>query len=197
LLAASYVRYRVALAQVAHEPALSAGAPRIIVNALIIPGDKTKEGILVEGVGKIWFELVKRFRDDPESIYNIDWRQWEEIVAGAYKQEGWEIVVLTPRSGDKGRDVIAKRGDWGQLRFLLLDQVKAYRPDQVIGPDEVRRMAGVLLFEPNATKAIITTTSDFTVGAQELAESLAPRLELKPRGRLLPWLASLAANAQD
>jgi len=176
------------------QAAFSSDAPCIIVKTLIVPGDQTKEGTLVKGVSALWFEIMRMIQADPDSIHHIDWRKWEEIVAGAYNQEGWEVVVLTPGRGDKGRDIIAQRKDWGQLRFLLLDQVKSYAPDHLVGPDEIREMAGVLHREQGATKGIITTTSGFTPGALEEAEYLYPRLELKPREKLLPWLASVAVE---
>ncbi|MGA2620869.1 MAG: restriction endonuclease [Thermoguttaceae bacterium] len=192
-LVGSIIRKRVAI-QVQGEPPFSADSPRIIVKTLIIPGDKTKEGILVKGVSALWFKILRMIQDDPESIHQIDCWKWEEIVAGAYNQEGWEIVVLTPKRGDHGRDIIAKRKDWGQLRFLLLDQVKSYAPDHLVGPDEIREMAGVLHREQGATKGLITTTSGFTPGAVEEAQYLFPRLELKPRDKLLPWLASVVVE---
>jgi hypothetical protein len=55
-------------------------------------------------------------------------------------------------------------------------------------------MAGVLHLEPKATKGIITTTSVFSPGALEAAEALFPRLELKPRDKLIAWLASAAGG---
>ena len=176
------------------EPPFSDDAPRIAIHSLIIPGDQTKEGTLVKGVSRLWFEILRMIHNDPDSIHHIDCWKWEEIVAGAYNQEGWEIVVLTPKRGDKGRDIIAERKDWGQLRFLLLDQVKSYAPDHLVGPDEIREIAGVLHREQGATKGLITTTSGFSPGAQEEAEYLYPRLELKPREKLLPWLASVAVE---
>jgi restriction system protein len=124
-------------------------------------------------------------------IYQIDCWKWEEILAGAYKQAGWEIVTLTPKRGDKGIDVIAERRGWGQLRFLLLDQMKAYKPEHLIGPEEIREMGGGLFANPNASTALITTTSDFTPGAIEAAAGLAPRIQLRPRGDLIAWLASI------
>ena len=192
-LLTSYVQERVAL-EIENGPPFSADAPRIAIRSLIIPGDKTKEGMLINGVSTLWFEILRRIKADPDSIHEIDCWKWEEIVAGAYKQEGWEIVVLTPKRGDKGRDVIAQRQDWGLLRFLLLDQVKSYSPHHLVGPDEIREMAGVLHRERGATKGIITTTSDFTPGAVEEAEYLFPCLELKPRGKLLPWLATVVSE---
>lgn len=186
-----YIRARAALVQLEQEPAFQPTAPCIIVPSFIIPGDKTKEGLLVEGVGTLWFEIVRRIREDPDFVYNIECWDWEKLIAGAYKQEGWETVVLTPRKGDKGIDVIATRADWGQIRFLLLHQMKAYAPDHLVGPDEVREMLGVLHTEHNATKAIISTTSAFTSGAIDAAKEFDPRLELKAKDKLLAWLASL------
>jgi hypothetical protein len=105
-------------------------------------------------------------------------------------------AVLTPKRNDKGRDIIAERADWGQLRFLLFDQMKAYAPDHLVGPDEIREMAGVLHREQGATKGLITTTSGFSPGALQEAQYLFPRLELKPRVRLLTWLASVAMEEE-
>jgi hypothetical protein len=80
--------------------------PSIILQAVIIPGEKTAEGQLVESVASVWFDIIKLMLHSPEEIYKIDWRKWEEIIAGAYSQQGFD-VVLTPRSNDKGRDIIA------------------------------------------------------------------------------------------
>jgi restriction system protein len=192
-LLTSYVRERVTI-EIQNEPAFLDGAPRIAIRSLIIPGDRTREGTLVKAVGTLWFEILRQIKNEPDSIHRIDCWKLEELIAGAYKQEGWEIVVLTPKRGDKGRDVIAQRKDWGQLRFHLLDQVKAYSPDHLVGPDEIREMAGVLHRECGATKGLITTTSSFTSGAEEEARYLFPRLELKPRDKLLAWLASVATE---
>jgi hypothetical protein len=174
--------------------ALAISVPRIILKTLVIAGDKTKEGTLVKGVTALWFEVIRLVENDPDSIHRIDCWKWEEILAGAYKLEGRDKVILTPKKGDKGIDVIVEWQDKSQLRFLLLDQMKAYKPRHLIGPDEIREMKGVLLDHPEASKALITTTADFTPGAFEAAAHLAPRLELRPRDRLLTWLVSVAVD---
>ncbi len=92
-------------------------APSLLLQAVIIPGDKTAEGQFVEAVALPWFEIIELIRRSPESIYEIDWRKWEEIIAAAYKQQGFE-VTLTPRSNDKGRDVIATSKGLGSVRFF-------------------------------------------------------------------------------
>jgi restriction system protein len=192
----AYLREGV-IVRILNEPTFSKSAPRITLQSLIIPGDKTKEGILVKGVSTLWFEMIRQIRINPDIIYRIECWKWEEMLAGAYKQDGWEIVTLTPKKGDKGIDIIAERTGLGKLRFLLLDQMKAYKPDHLVGPDEIREMKGVLLDHPEASKGLITTTANFSPGALEAVENLAPRLELRPKDRLVSWLASIIINEEE
>jgi restriction system protein len=171
-----------------------ADAPGLLLQAVIVPGDKTTEGQLIEAVAIPWFEILKLIRQSPESIYQIDWRKWEEIIAGAYTLQGAE-VELTPRSNDKGRDVIATWKSLGSVRFV--ERVKAYRPGHVVTAEEVRAMLGVLTLQPNVSKGLVTTTSTFAHGIlkdQEIARLTPYRLELKGRDALLEWLSAIAAR---
>lgn len=88
--------------------------PGFLLKAILIPGGKTQEGTLIECVATPWLEIMQIIEKDPNSIYQIDCWKWEEIIAGAYTQAGFDEVVLTPRSGDKGRDVIATKMGLGQ-----------------------------------------------------------------------------------
>jgi restriction system protein len=54
----------------------------------------------------------------------------KEIIAGAYHRSGFDEVILTPRSGDHGRDVIAIKKGIGSIR--VIDQVKAYKPGHLV-----------------------------------------------------------------
>ena len=166
--------------------------PSLLLQAVVITGDKTAEGILIQSVAAPWFEIIGMIRRSPESIYSIHWRKWEEIIAGAYTQAGFD-VVLTPRSNDKGRDVIATRPGVGSVCFF--DQVKANRPGNLVTFEDVSAMLGVLTARPNVSKGIITTTSSFAPGVLTdpgLARLMPYRLELKARDTLLSWLQSLA-----
>lgn len=166
--------------------------PRVTLKTLIVPGKECSEGILVDAVSTVWLEIVNHIKQDSEFLFQLDWRQLEELVAGAYRQSGWD-VILTPRRGDRGIDIVATRSDIGQLRFI--DQCKAYAPDHRVGVAEIREMAGVLYREPNTTKAIITTTSEFTEGAKKEFSDLMPyRLELKPRAALVTWLQGIVGE---
>lgn len=169
----------------------------VLLQAVIIPGDKTAEGQPVEAVALPWFEIIELINRSPETVHEIDWRKWEEIIAGAYSQQGFE-VILTPRSNDKGRDVIATSKGLGSIRFF--DQVKAYRPGHVVTAEEVRAMIGVLTIEGNVSKGLVTTTSSFAPGVlqdPDIARFMPYRLELKARDQLLEWLATIAATKKD
>jgi restriction system protein len=167
--------------------------PELLVKALLEFGDPTCEGALVTGVAVPWFEIMEMIRRDPEAIYQIAPRKWEEIIAGAYERAGFDEVVLTPQSGDKGRDVVATKRGVGSLR--IFDQVKAYRSGHVVTAEEVRAMLGVITGAQNVSKAVITTTSIFAprVETDEYIRPFIPfRLELKAREALLPWLDGLS-----
>ena len=184
-------------------PKLTMGTPSVVIGADPLPaitmkaildfGEATDDGQLVRAVTFPWFEIVKFINEKPESIYQINWRKWEEIIAAAYDQAGFDEVVLTPRSGDRGRDIVATKNGIGSIR--IFDQVKAYKPGRVVTADEVRAMLGVITGARNVSKGIITTTSDFAPRIEtdeRIAPLLPTRLELKPRDALLDWLASMA-----
>jgi len=163
----------------------------VTVQAILTFGDKSNEGRLVEGVGIAWDEIVRIITRDPEEIYNIDPRKFEELIAGAYVRAGYE-VELTPQSGDRGRDVVATRHGIGSIR--IFDQVKRYRISRPVTAEEVRALLGVINIAPNVSKGVITTTSTFAptlLDDDDIRRQVPHRLELKPKDVLLPWLAGL------
>jgi restriction system protein len=170
---------------------LALRVPEVLLQAaIILTGDRTQEGILVQGVAVAWEEIIRHLAQDPEFLFKIDWRKLEELIAGAYQREGWSDVILTPRSGDKGRGIIATKTGIGSIRFY--DQVKAYAPGHMVTADDVRAMAGVLSRDQNVSKALVTTTSRFAPGIYDEWKSLMPyRLELKEGAQLLAWLQQI------
>jgi restriction system protein len=169
--------------------------PAFTLKAVLQFGQPDHEGALVRAVALPWFEILKMIREDPEAVYHIDPRRWEEIIAGAYRQAGFDEVILTPRSGDKGRDVVATKRGIGSIR--IFDQVKAYGPGHLVTAEEVRAMIGVITGAVNVSKGVITTTSEFAprVRDDEFIKPFLPyRLELKPRKDLLTWLETLSGD---
>jgi restriction system protein len=102
------------------------------------------------------------------------------------------VVILTPRSSDYGRDIIALTKGVGCIK--IIGSVKAYKAGHLVAYGDVRALAGVLLGEPDASKGIITTTSDFpprTLSDPLLRRLMPTRIELMNGTQLQKWLADL------
>lgn len=167
-------------------------SPTLVTQALIIPGDRTREGVLIQAVTRQFLEVIKIIIADPGTMSQIPPDRWEELIAGSYEAAGFDEVTLTPRSGDFGRDVIAVKHGFGCVRFI--DQVRTCRPDKRVKANDVRALAGVLSTDLAATKAIFTTTGHFAPGIVDdpsIKPLLPFRLELVDREKLMARLAEL------
>jgi restriction system protein len=172
--------------------------PTIVLKAILEFGGRVDDGRLIESVALPWFDIMKMIKVDPDAIYSIDPYIWEEIIAGAYTRAGFDEVVLTPRSGDKGRDVVATKHGIGSIR--IFDQVKAYKPGHLVTAEEVRAMVGVITAAGNVSKGVVTTTSNFAprILQVDYVRALVPyRLELKGRDELLSWLDQPSRGSPD
>ena len=166
-------------------------APQVTMMALLTFGDKTKEGQLIEAVGIPWYKILDLLIRDPNELYNMDPRKFEEFIAGAWEQYGYK-VILTPRSGDMGRDIIAWKDGLGSIK--IFDQVKRYKITRPVTAAEVRELAGTIALDTSVSKGVITTTSTFAPNLMEdenIRKVVPYRLELKPRNLLLQWLEGL------
>lgn len=155
-------------------------------------GRQFPDGDIIIAVTPLFRRFLREMERDPNALYHLDPRQFEELIAGAYEEEGCEEVVLTPRSGDKRRDVIATSRSFGTIR--ILDQVKLFAPHRVVEANDVRALNGVLGLDQGASKGIITTTSTFAPGVYEEFKPLIPgRISLRHGGELRQWLHGLTS----
>jgi hypothetical protein len=92
--------------------------PQILMQALLTFDRATGDGQLVAAVGNAWFRILALLRRDPSAAYQMDPRKWEEFIAGAYEQDGYE-VVLTPQSQNGGPPSIRERVCSDQALCLL------------------------------------------------------------------------------
>jgi len=167
-VAASYTlqspAFTAAILNASQNPTLSVSSIIIPEGSLIIPERPTAEGILIKSTSLVWKEIVQTLGKDWTVPYQIPPEKWEEIVAGAYKKAGYDNVTLTPRSGDHGRDVIAIKKGVGCIK--ILGSVKRYAQGRVVEYDAILALLAVLDGERDASKGIITTTSDFPAREQ-------------------------------
>jgi restriction system protein len=167
--------------------------PTLLVPSIIYPRSSTSEGQLIRAVRVPWSAIVNELVRDWRKAHEIPARKWEELIAAAFDEAGYDEVTLTPSSNDHGRDVIAVKNGVGSVR--ILSSVKAYAPGHQVSYDDVRALAGVLLGDPKASKGILQTTSTFPPNILKdpmLAPLMPYRLELMDGEALRRWLEELA-----
>ena len=91
----------------------------------------------------------------------FDGVQFEQAVAKIFREKGF-VVEFTPRSNDKGVDLIIKKD--GAVSIV---QCKAYKKN--VGVRAVRELVGVRASWPNAEEAFLVALFDFSRGAKEFA----------------------------
>jgi restriction system protein len=165
------------------------------VAGVIIPERKTAEGVLIKAASVVWGAVVDQLKNDWTKAHDIPPHVWEEIIAGAYDMAGFDEVILTPRSGDHGRDVIAVRKGIGCIK--IIGSVKAYAPGHLVSYDDVRALIGVMSGERDASKGILSTTSEFPPRIMDdpfIAPFVPYRLELMNGRQLQKWLLELVSK---
>jgi restriction system protein len=131
--------------------------PTLVMQTLVTKGDKTPDGSVIQAVTIPWRKILKIINDDPNAIYQIDHRTWEEIIAGSYQASGlFDEVILTPQSGDHGRDVIATKHGFCSIRCI--ESVKRYTPGRIVDADDVRALGFAMLADPKVNKGVVSTT---------------------------------------
>jgi restriction system protein len=147
-----------------------------------------EEQQIISGLVTVTDDLLDRISKRPEEMYALTSRQFEELVAGLFEREGYQ-VTLTPASKDGGKDIyVAKRDTLGALMYLV--ECKRFDPNRPVGVGLIRQLYGVVEQE-DATGGILATTSFFTKGAKEFREKLHYRLSLKDYVDLHRWIKQL------
>lgn len=101
-------------------------ADGLLVQCIVQAYKHTSEGVLIHAVSIPWKMIVNELRENWRIAFQLSSRQWEEMLAAAFDRAGYDEVILTPRSRDHGRDVIATKNGVGSIR--VIDSVKAYSP---------------------------------------------------------------------
>jgi len=97
-----------------------------------------------------------------QSIRNLTWREFEELVAEAYRRQGYTVIENTTAGADGGIDVkLMKDG------HTHLVQCKNWKTSKV-GVKVVREMYGVMTAE-QASSVIIIVSGTFTQEAKNFA----------------------------
>ena len=137
---------------------------------------------IASGFADLWCpnlesEMLAYFRQNPDQLYSMHPRKFEELVAAIFKNNGF-TVQLTPETRDGGVDIIAVQHSSFTGETVNLIECKRYSPTQKVGIGVVQRLIGAV-YQMQATKGVIVTTSFFSRDAQRAAQSCKHMLALK------------------
>jgi restriction endonuclease Mrr len=104
-----------------------------------------------------------------EHLREIDYSDFEELVAKVWEKKGYETKVVPDGGGDGGIDVIAKRNEMNNVEKVLIQAKRNSEGNKVSSP-KVREYSALKNQEDNVDKVYVVTTSDFTKNAVEVAQ---------------------------
>ncbi|EGR0524950.1 DUF2034 domain-containing protein [Vibrio cholerae] len=97
------------------------------------------------------------------SLQKLSWSEFEELVADAYRRQGYTVIENDQGGADGGTDLkLIKNGE------LTLVQCKNWRSNRV-GVQIAREMFGVMIAE-KAKRMLIITSGEFTKEALDFAK---------------------------
>jgi len=163
--------------------------PGVLLSSVVRAYGTISDSELVTFVEPAWLAIRDSLVADPSCRFSITPSKWEELIAASYEAAGFDAVVLVPRSGDGGRDIVATRMGFAQVS--IVDQVRVFEEGKVVDANDVCALLGALLADRNATKGFITTTAKLAPGIADdtrIAFFLPHRLELIDGEQLLARL---------
>jgi HJR/Mrr/RecB family endonuclease len=159
---------------------------------LILPDRFASSIASVDGIP---LALLKAVCGDPRTMRALTPRQFEEFIAELIERIGFSDVVLTPRSGDGGKDVVASKIIHG-IPLTFYFECKKYAEDNKVQLDRLRALLGVVAHDAHkVNKGILVTTSTFTAGAQKLILSEG-RLGGKDYAGITDWISEYTKRHQ-
>ncbi len=120
-----------------------------------------------------------------EKLRETGWKDFEYLVAEAFRRQGYAVDFSLGRGADGGVDIVLRQPD---RKFLV--QCKQWKVFSV-GAPVIREMFGLMTAE-HADEAIIITTGKFTREAQDFAAGKPIRLIDGPQ--LLVLVQSVQSN---
>jgi hypothetical protein len=130
-------------------------------------------------------EIKRYLATHPEKVYNLNSRNFEELIADILHDFGFD-VELTKATRDGGVDIYAYvRTE--VCNFLVFVECKKWAPDHHVGLDIVQRLFGVQQ-SGQANKSMIITTSFFTGPAIKEVKRYNGMMELRDYNALKAWL---------
>lgn len=119
-----------------------------------------------------------------ESLRAVPWKDFEFLVAEAYRRQGYAVDFSLGKGADGGVDLVLRKA--GRVSLVQCKQWKVFS----VGAPVVREMFGIMTAE-RADEAIIVTSGRFTSEAESFAQGKPIRLVDGPH------LLKLVKQVQD
>ena len=116
---------------------------------------------------------------DIKSIRELSWKEFEELVAEAYRRKGYSVTENPDFGPDGGVDIRLTKN--GQLHLVQCKQWKSNK----VGVAIIREMFGVMTAQ-NAASVIVVTSGIFTQEARNFA--LGKPIDLVDGGQLVSMI---------
>lgn len=159
-------------------------APREILTTLHLPGEYAQRVLTVSQLPLRLFEAVMAH---PQSLHSLTPRQFEEFIAEILHGIGFVDLLLTPKSGDGGRDIIASK-KVHNIPLTFYFECKKFAEGRKVQLDTLRSLLGVVAHHSSAANiGVLVTTSTFTQGCAELIASEC-RLDGKDYNGIMGWV---------
>lgn len=136
-------------------------------------------------------ELIAVLSSQPEYLYKISPRRFEELVAYVFSKNGFE-VELTKQTKDGGKDIIAIRSDFG-FRSKFIIECKRYAKHRPVPVSLVRQLYGTQMNE-GANKSVLVTSSYFSAPAKQFVSKLQQTMwamDLKDSQDVMAWIKNI------
>ena len=102
--------------------------------------------------------VLKFLSENPEELYKLKPREFEEVMAEIYNRLGYD-VELTKKTRDGGKDIILRKSDLvGD--FIYYVECKKYSSNRPLGIGLVREVLGTIITD-KVNGGIIATTFFF------------------------------------
>lgn len=124
-------------------------------------------------INVITHSLLERVASNPEILYEITTRQFEELVCELFERKGYN-VRLTRQTRDGGKDlIILNNSILGDL--MIYAECKRYSQKHPVNVGLVRELYGTIEAD-KATAGIMVTTSYFSKDARKFQEKISGRM---------------------
>lgn len=137
--------------------------------------------------------IIDKINRNPNIIYQMGSRHFEELVAELFDKEGYK-VTLTQATRDGGKDLlIIEQKRIGN--FIIYVECKNYSMNNPVGVRLVRELYGTVMAD-NATAGVLVTSSYFSNPAVEFKEQVKSQLSLIDFYDLKKWIDEKANTCE-